>query len=169
MTTWNLSWTDVHGHQLPSSLCVLSGIASFESSSSKSVLYHGHSQVKWTCLSVSTVLLKLWLRSAVRVQHANCAHTKFSCLPSLLIKSVFTNALQKCRMRRWGRTSCGPLPSLVFLVLPPLLLSHAKLLTLAIESRRQAAPSGPVCRQMRLPVWAQRKSRREWLRERCWK
>lgn len=90
---------------------------SFENSSSKGILYHGHPQVTWTCSPVSTGPLKYKTSissrsSALKLRPAHLRGTLP--LPPLLMKLVFIHVLWQCCLRRWGRTPAGLFPCSVF-------------------------------------------------------
>lgn len=103
------------GHPLPNTLH--QEPTSFENSSSKGILYHGHSQVTWTCFPVSSRTLKYRtsINSRSSARKLGPAHIRLTTtLPSLLMKSVFIHILWQCSMRRWARTPAGLFPCSVF-------------------------------------------------------
>lgn len=90
---------------------------SFENSSSKDILYHGHSQVTWTCFPVNTWPLKY--RTSISSRSSACelgpAHIRLTPpLHPLLVKSAFTHVLRQRCMRKWGWTPAGLFPCSVF-------------------------------------------------------
>lgn len=144
MNTW---------YPLPRSLCSSAAIASFENSSSKSISYHGNTQVKWTCLSSSTGLLTCRTAISIKSPAWKLCTCKFSLLSSLLMKSLvmhYSNTVWEDE----AESLAGFFPC-YFLVLLPLMLSHTKFMTVAFESWGQVDPAGPCCKRIRLPVWAE--------------